>query len=146
MPSTAATPFALGELLQQVLHSLGSGARQGVRDAGFADVRTAHDCVFRYLRREGVRLRELADRAGMTPQSVGVHVDDLERLGYVVRVPDPADRRSKLIRPTEKGATVLEAAYMGLQRVEREWNKALGAQRLAEMRQALETIRALQDR
>ena len=33
----------------------------------------------------------------MTKQSAGVMVDQLERLGYVRRVPDPADGRARLI-------------------------------------------------
>ena len=39
---------------------------------------------------EGSRLTELAERACMTKQTVGEVTSDLERLGYVERVPDPA--------------------------------------------------------
>jgi DNA-binding MarR family transcriptional regulator len=136
-------PFVLGELLQQVVHDIGVAARQRVHTAGFEDVRSAHDCVFRFMEPEGVRLRDLADQAGMTPQSVGVHVDELEALGYVERVPDPADRRSKLIRPTARGTAIMQAAFEGLREMEREWNEAVGPRRLAQMRDALETIREL---
>jgi DNA-binding MarR family transcriptional regulator len=137
-------PFVLGQLLEDVLHGLGTAARQRVHAAGFEDVRSAHDCVFRFLEPEGVRLRDLADRAGMTPQSVGEHVDELERLGYVQRLPDPSDRRAKLIRPTARGAAIIAAALDGLRDIEVEWNEALGPRRLAQMRRALETIRDLQ--
>jgi DNA-binding MarR family transcriptional regulator len=137
-------PFVLGQLLEDILHGLGAAARQRVRAAGFEDVRSAHDCVFHFLEPEGVRLRVLADRAGMTPQAVGEHVDELEQLGYVERVPDPGDRRAKLIRPTARGTTIIAAGLDGLRDVEREWNETVGPRRLTQMRRALETIRDLQ--
>jgi DNA-binding MarR family transcriptional regulator len=136
-------PFVIGELLEEVLRNVGAEARRHVREAGFEDVRQAHDCVFRFMGPDGARLSELAERARMTPQSVGVHVDELERLGYVERVPDPADRRSKLIRPTARGAAIMQTAFDALRGLEREWTDAVGAQRLAQVRQALETIRDL---
>ncbi len=39
----------------------------------------------------------------MSPQAMGELVDELEQLGYVVRRPDPTDRRAKLIILTKKG-------------------------------------------
>jgi DNA-binding MarR family transcriptional regulator len=136
-------PVVIGELLAEVLQGLGEAAQARVHAAGFADVRSAHDCVFHFLEPGGVRLRELADRAGMTPQSIGEHVDELERLGYVERVPDPGDRRAKLIRPTARGAAIMRAAWSGLRDIEREWTEAVGTRRLGELRRALEAIRDL---
>ena len=52
-----------------------------------------------------MRLTELATLAGMTKQSVGEIVDDLVDLGYVERIPDPADSRAKLICLTEQRRT-----------------------------------------
>ena len=57
------------------------------------------------LRPRGGHAPDRARRAcaGMTKQSVGEIVDDLVALGYVERIPDPADRRAKLICLTERG-------------------------------------------
>jgi DNA-binding MarR family transcriptional regulator len=144
MPAEPPLPLVVGELLEEIHRGLAAVAQRRVHAAGFDDVRATHDCVFHFLEPGGVRLRDLADRAGMTPQSIGEHVDDLERLGYVERVPDPGDRRAKLIRPTARGAAIMDAAMAALREIEQEWTQAVGARRLAEMRQALETIRALQ--
>ena len=38
------------------------------------------------------------ERAQITKQSMAELVLHLERLGYVERVPDPSDRRAKLVR------------------------------------------------
>ena|SRR6266540_4545977 len=43
----------------------------------------------------------LGGRLGLTTGSVTAMVDRLERLGYLTRSPDPADRRKVVVRPTE---------------------------------------------
>ena len=73
-------------------------------ERGFADIRHAHGCVFRWVEPDGTRLTELAELAGHSKQAVGEFVCDLEAMGYVERVPDPLDGRAKIIRLTERGA------------------------------------------
>jgi DNA-binding MarR family transcriptional regulator len=107
-------------------------------------VRATHDCVFRYLDPQGTRLRELATKSQMTPQSIGEHVDELELLGYVERVPDPSDRRAKLIRPTERGLAFMAAGLDALAEIEREWSSAIGTETLVQLRDALDAVRSLQ--
>jgi MarR family len=46
------------------------------------------------------RTTDLARGANMTPQAMGELVDELEELKYVVRRPDPSERRAKLIMLT----------------------------------------------
>ncbi|MFB6437807.1 MarR family winged helix-turn-helix transcriptional regulator [Streptomyces sp. NPDC056411] len=57
-----------------------------------------------------MRASELARASGRHKQVIGSLVDDLERLGYVERKADPADRRAKLICPTERGLLQMETA------------------------------------
>jgi DNA-binding MarR family transcriptional regulator len=77
---------------------------------GLADIRSAHGAVFEHVRGEGSRLTELAASARLTNQSVQYLVDDLERRGDAERIPDPADRRAKLVRLSPCGrAAVLVA-------------------------------------
>src|SRR5438270_99482 len=66
--------------------------------AGYGDVRPGHGCVFGNIDLEGSRLTVLAARARMTKQTVGEVTNDLVRLGYAERVPDPQDGRAKIIR------------------------------------------------
>jgi DNA-binding MarR family transcriptional regulator len=100
--------------------------------------------VFRHLTPEGVRLRDLADLSQLTAPAIGEHVDQLEGLGYVERVPDPSDRRAKLIRPTARGAEFMRAGYGALAEIEKEWEGVVGADALARLRDALVQVRALQ--
>ena len=46
---------------------------------------------------------KLADQVGITKQSVNDLLGHLEGHGYLVRVPDPADGRARVIRLTAKG-------------------------------------------
>ena len=55
-----------------------------------------------------ISMRELAQRLKSDPSNVTGLVDTLERAGHAVRVPDPRDRRSVLVRITDDGRTWLD--------------------------------------
>lgn len=115
--------------------------RGELEQAGYAEIRPTHGCVFRFIHAgEGMRLTDLATFAGMTKQSVGEIVDDLVALGYVERIPDPADRRAKLIRLTDKGAQARKVGYGLFGRIEGRWAERYGEERIAELRELLEQI------
>jgi DNA-binding MarR family transcriptional regulator len=114
--------------------------RQELEEAGYADIRPTHGCVFRFVRDDGMRLTELAAHAGMRKQSVGEIVDDLVEHGYVERFPDPEDRRAKLIRLTEKGIEAQRVGFGLIGEIERRWAERFGDERVAELRETLEEI------
>lgn len=51
--------------------------------------------------------RDLAAALGVTEQTTSRIVTGLERHGYVAREPHPADRRVRVLAPTERGRTVM---------------------------------------
>jgi DNA-binding MarR family transcriptional regulator len=55
---------------------------------------------------EPLRMVELAERLGVVPRSVTTVVDALEATGLVRRQSDPANRRSILIRLTDRGRSL----------------------------------------
>ena len=75
-------------------------------EGGHTEVRLPHGNVFQYLDDEGTRVGVLAERAHMTKQAMAQLVAHLEEHGYVERIPDPADRRAKLVRTTARGRDV----------------------------------------
>jgi DNA-binding MarR family transcriptional regulator len=113
-----------------------------VEAAGIRDIRPGHGCVFGNIEPEGSRLTDLAERARMTKQSVGEMASDLERRGYVERVPDPSDGRAKIIRLTARGREVQALGRRLIDDVEREWAERYGEERVAALRDALEAITA----
>ena len=114
---------------------------EGLKEAGYGDVRPAHYAVFRYLKDEGSRVTELAEAAGMTKQSMGELVDHLERRGYVERRPDPRDRRAKIVVSTEKGRRGIKAAAERIAEIEAELAGRMGKEGLEELIRLLAELR-----
>lgn len=135
----------LGALLRLPLQAINARIAADLAAAGYADLRPAHFSVFQYLPAEGARATELAERAQMTKQSMGDLVDYLEGHGYVERVPDPADRRARIVRRTERGWAVERAARASIQHLEDEWGRHLGEERMRQFRTTLEDLAAMLD-
>ena len=57
---------------------------------------------------QNMRMKELAERLGVTTGTLTVGVDKLEKMGLVERKPHEKDRRSWLIVLTEKGKLMYE--------------------------------------
>ncbi|QIK74269.1 MarR family winged helix-turn-helix transcriptional regulator [Nocardioides piscis] len=93
----------------------------------------------------GSRLTTLAEAAGVTKQTAGFLVDQLERAGYVERVPDPTDGRARLVRIASRGRAAQACAREMEQRIEAEFAEHLGPRRTRELRRALEALREVTD-
>jgi DNA-binding MarR family transcriptional regulator len=120
---------------------LGFDIVDGVVGSGFP-IKPHHSAVFGQIRPEGMRLTDLARGANITPQSMGQIVDELEQLGYVVRTPDPADRRAKLIKLTTAGEQVARQGATTIQHLEERLTKLLGTRDYRKLRSILTTILA----
>src|SRR6476661_729093 len=127
-------------LMEVVQEALFAEFRQELEETGYGDIRPTHGCVFRFIREEPLRLTELASLAGMTKQSIGEVIDNLVQLGYVKRVPDPQDRRAKLLCLTERGEEAQKVGFGLFKKVERRWAKRYGPERIAQLRELLEEI------
>ena len=132
--------LTLAQLLKHPFDVLLARLHQELAAAGFPDIRPAHGYVFQYAEPEGSRLTDIARRAGLTKPTVLAAIDDLERLGYAERVPDPGDRRAKLVRLTEHGAAAAAAAGEIIAGIEADWAGRLGPRRSQALRAALEEL------
>ena len=112
-------------------------------EQGFDDLRPAHAQVFQHLTEAGVRLTDLARQAAVTPQSMASLVDDLERLGYIQRSPDPRDRRAALIRPTDRGRAEVRAARKIIAELEGRWADKVGKKRFAALLEDITDLHAV---
>jgi DNA-binding MarR family transcriptional regulator len=129
-------------LVEQAGTRLESRITAGVAAAGHP-IRTAHSAVFVNIDRAGTRLTHLAERAQMTPQAMGELVDDLAARGYLERIPDPNDRRAKLIILTDLGYDALQAAFDTIIGIEAELETLLGREALLHFRDALRQVAGL---
>jgi DNA-binding MarR family transcriptional regulator len=132
--------ITLPALMDLAVEAMYADFRNLLEESGITDVRPTHGCVFRFIHGDGMRLTELASRAGLTKQSVGEIVDDLADLGYLERYPDPTDRRAKLIRLTDKGLATQRVGFSLFAKLEEDWADAFGPDRIAALRTLLEEI------
>lgn len=109
---------------------------------GFTDLRPAHAAVFQYLDDTGTTVSVLAQRAHMTKQAMAELVTHLEAHDYVVRIPDPADRRAKLVLPTDRGLQVFRTAQALAPEIEHRVAEVIGEDRLRQLRADLDAIEA----
>lgn len=112
---------------------LAEGLQTRLVAAGFDDHRLVHHNVMAHVTYEGIRLTDLADRAGITKQAMSELVIDLVRLGYLQRTADPRDGRAKLISFTDKGHAAVEAAMRAFE----EMDAALGEPTTRALRRGL---------
>jgi DNA-binding MarR family transcriptional regulator len=140
LETTARHPLI--RLLENGFDAFAEELARRVAHTEYSDIRITHGCVFGNIEPDGSRLTDLAERANMTKQSVGEVATELERRGYLERVPDPADGRAKIIRLTERGHDAQALGRRIIDEIEQEWAERYGAERVALLRDALEAITA----
>jgi DNA-binding MarR family transcriptional regulator len=106
-------------------------------EAGYGDIHPSHAIIFQYLRAEGARVTELAERTQLTKQYVGRLVAELEALGYLERAPDPTDGRAKRVRLSTRGREVTREAEGIIAAIEADWSERLGAGAYTALRRRL---------
>ncbi|CAM5534075.1 MarR family winged helix-turn-helix transcriptional regulator [Eoetvoesiella caeni] len=127
----------IGRLLNNAITRFESRILQQMDEAGYSGFSLSHITITRNLDIEGTRATDLAKRAGITKQSVGELIAQLEAGGVVERKPDPNDKRSRIVFFTPLGIEWLNAFRTALQQAEAEMEEELGLQRLKQLKQAL---------
>ncbi|HWM28718.1 MAG TPA: MarR family winged helix-turn-helix transcriptional regulator [Woeseiaceae bacterium] len=112
----------------------------GIVRAGYDDLNPAHVGLFRHPTLEGLRLTDIAQRMQITKQSVHELVGHLEARGYLVREPDPADRRARIVVLTQHGRRLETVVREQARQAEEQIAAILGPRRFTQLQQALETL------
>ena len=118
---------------------------EAMRTAGFEDLTLAQSRIAQRLNREGIRVTDIAEQAGVTKQTAGGLIDELEANGYVTRRPDPADARARLVVLTDRGERLCGTAAAEIANVENEWREHLGTNAYDELSAALVSLREITD-
>ena len=63
----------------------------------------------------------LAEAIGADKTRIIPTLDELQRHGYIERMPDPDDRRARLLAITESGRSIKDAVQVDIQRGEERW-------------------------
>jgi DNA-binding MarR family transcriptional regulator len=126
-----------GTLLLHAFQGFERRLFEGYRERGEDGLRPKHGAVIANIDHHGTRPSVLAERAGMTRPAMGELIDELEAIGYVERVPDPDDRRAKLIKPTRKTLARQRLAKEVNAEIEAAYIQHLGDARYRQLRRAL---------
>ncbi len=111
----------VGYLLNKAARRWNTMFVDALKDRGITDVRPSFGAVLVPLFREdGLRLGELADRGGLSKQTVTSLVKRLEDLGYVERRADPEDGRAMRISLTDRGHRMKQAVRESVEEVEKK--------------------------
>ena len=108
-----------------------------VNSKGFPDMRIAHMAVTRHIDLTGTRIADLALRAGVTKQSMGEMIEQLETMGVVTRAADDSDKRAKVVTFTARGRKLLGVIRNAVAACERELASRIGVSAVIQLRNAL---------
>lgn len=96
--------------------------------------------ILRVIDDEGVLIRELPRRAGISKEAIAMGLKFLITQGYAVMEVDPAGARAKVVRLTAKGLKVHDSCQKRVRKIERDWRERFGEEAVDQLRKALERL------
>ncbi|HEX6696779.1 MAG TPA: helix-turn-helix domain-containing protein [Solirubrobacteraceae bacterium] len=108
-----------------------------VRQTGARDARPAFGFVIRAVDAEEPTVTRLAELLGVSRQAASKLADEMAQRGYLLRAPDPDDRRRTRLRLSAKGRRVRERAAAESAAIEAELRAAVGDRAVDGLRRAL---------
>jgi MarR family transcriptional regulator, transcriptional regulator for hemolysin len=104
--TTANTLNSFGYLLQEAKRLLSRRFEEKARHYGLTS--SQWRAIAQLSRTDGLTQVALANYLEIEPMTVCRLVDRLEARGFIERIPDPADRRAKLVWLTEKSRSMMD--------------------------------------
>ncbi len=138
-------PPLIGALMRMPVELIRRRVIEALHDHGFDDITSAHTAVLKWPGPRGQRPVDLAAEAGMSKQAMNYLLGQLEGLGYIERVVDPGDVRSRRVYATERGVATIAAIRRAVSEVEREWKALLGPDDWHELKRILARLHGLVD-
>ena len=133
----------MGALLRTAWQRLIDELFDGLRDAGYDDLRPVHRPLLRHPPIDGMRPTDLAEELRLSKQSINDLLRDMERMGYVYLEVDEHDGRARIIRYTDRGWRLFETGSALSKSVGERWAQAIGRDAFDAMVAALKQIVAL---
>ena len=130
----------IGRLLQLALRDFQTRCAEKLHARGYTQLSATHLTILSYIDPAGTRIVTLAERAGMTKQSMGDLIRELEVHGYVERSPDPHDKRAVMIKMVASNTTFLSDAYTIIAEIQAEYEAALKSSGMAQLRSLLKVL------
>ncbi len=134
--SVNGSPVVLPTLLEGALRQLRAGLYE-LSETRFPGLRTRHYRLLSFVPDEGIRPARMVELSGLTKQALAQALEPLQQGGYVDVVPDPEDRRARVVRLTPRGREVLAAIEDMQESYERRWAARVGPDRWLTAREVL---------
>lgn len=101
-------PDSFGFLVADIARLMNAEMDRRTAEAGIAITSGERRTLAHAARAGAVRQNVLAERMGLEAMTLSGHLDRLEASGLVTRMPDPTDRRAKLVHLTPAGEGMLK--------------------------------------
>src|SRR3954454_3516303 len=143
--AAAPTLPPVGALLRRPAVIVRHQVMASLHAAGFDDVLPAHLGVFQPPGPDGMRPGVLAVRTQASKQAMNHLLHQLEVGGYLTRESHPDDRRTRVVRLTDRGWAAFGVMRQTILRMEREWFRALGEDLYGQLARALMRLEEVLD-
>jgi DNA-binding MarR family transcriptional regulator len=137
-----AHPWTVAIASLQLANRLIDSIQDGVRAAGFTDVRPIHGFAFIRLAAGDATTASLASHLGVTKQAAAQLVERMVRDGFVERLPHPGDQRARLLRLTPRARAVTQVAQAAAEEAVLAWRSELEPEERGAFEHALLTLTA----
>jgi DNA-binding MarR family transcriptional regulator len=136
---------SVGALLRRPAVIVRHEVMASLHDAGFHDVLPAHLGVFQHPGPDGQRPGVLASRTQASKQAMNHLLHQLEAGGYITRESHPDDRRTRVVRLTERGWAAVAVIRQAMLRLERQWRQAMGEEAYVTLARSLDRLQDVLD-
>lgn len=93
--------------------------------------------ILEKIARKGSRINDLAEMNGISKQAISQLAAEIEKAGYIARIDDPSDGRSKQLVPTDKGLALIRHTLASTRTVEAGLEASLGSEAFARLKHVL---------
>lgn len=94
--------------------------------AGHQGLKLSHALILPQIAADGSRIIDIARSQGISKQAIGQVAGELEKLGFIKKISDPADKRSKKLTLTSKGVTLIRQSADFMYDVDNELQDQIG--------------------
>lgn len=118
-PSVAVLTLIVDRLQQQLMESAIA--------KGHPDLKRSYAQILLLIGRDGGRISEMAQVQNVSRQAISAVSLEIEALGYLARVPDPRDRRARVLALSPAGESLIADSVSGVAELSVGFRARLGA-------------------
>lgn len=108
---------------------------------GHKGLKLSFEPIMSLLGEQGCRLTELAERLSISKQACNQAANQVENAGYIKRVPDPDDKRAKILVLTDDGRNLIKDGVQAAQSAEQSCEQLIGSEALERLKHAMIELR-----